>query len=306
METKYECIRCNYKSRIFKDIVRHWNRMHLCKKNQDNQNMLINYSDDQSLILSMIPLKDNKRIINMEDLQYLDDSSMILDNKKELFEKMDEIENKCSKQCQICNKNFSKVFDLKMHLLNNCYYTHINNKHKEKIKELEIKDKIIEEKVKDLILFDNDWDISHISKEKKIYIITTNFMYTILLEEVFINEMNLNIIMNKNILNGYIYVIENEKKNFVEIQTESLVIKIMSKLNKLLNDMVNNTDEDFMKELKSIILLKINKKLNDFHNNEEIKNKVITLMGNICLKNRSRTIDISKKLLEEETNLYGY
>jgi len=88
----------------FDDIKRHLNKKNQCKKNINS----FNYSDDQLLILSLLPQQNNDIEIK-EKLNYLKNSDIICKNKSKLFSDISFIEKNKNKKCIYCDQEFNKI-----------------------------------------------------------------------------------------------------------------------------------------------------------------------------------------------------
>ena len=140
-------------------------------------------------------------------------------NKDKLFNILENVDKNKIKKCCFCNLEFSKIIDLRKHILISCF-------HKELEKENKIIETIIngnnnllnsngniinnttnntnnttqnitniylEVKTPTPIPFDEDWDISNIDNKTRTSVLMSKFMYTTLLEEILKNDKNLNV-----------------------------------------------------------------------------------------------------------------
>jgi hypothetical protein len=118
--------------------------------------------------------------------------------------------------------------------------------------------------------FEKDWDTEHINKYLKELIVVSDNKYTSLLTKILDNKTNLNVILDKELDNGYIFS-DNEYKN---IEKQEIVDKSMEKLNKELNRMLGeilDSDEIFcMKSIESQKTL-INDKYSEYTKNSSIQ-----------------------------------
>ena len=129
MPTNYLCKKCCFKTNYFNDIKRHINKKTKCNKNIN----LINYSDDQILVLSLIPYINDKHSIDIEELKHLNNSNIITKNLSELFISIENIDKCKIKKCEYCFNNFDKICDLRKHIISKCFYNYlINNMKKNK------------------------------------------------------------------------------------------------------------------------------------------------------------------------------
>ena len=107
----YTCKKCSYKTQQFTDMVRHVNKRKFCIKKLD----AYNYTDEELLRLSLLH--------NIDDTQ----KSTIKNNKnknvlkkEQFFEIINQIDKNKLKECPLCNSSFSKIVDLKNHLILEC------------------------------------------------------------------------------------------------------------------------------------------------------------------------------------------
>jgi len=118
--------------------------------------------------------------------------------------------------------------------------------------------------------FEKDWDTEHINKYLKELIVVSDNKYTSLLTKILDNKTNLNVILDKELDNGYIFS-NNEYKN---VEKQEIVDKSMEKLNKELNRMLGeilDSDEIFcMKSIESQKTL-INDKYSEYTKNSSIQ-----------------------------------
>ena len=75
--TTYLCKRCNHKTNHYTDLKKHLYNKKQCSKNLD----AMNYSEDQLLILTLLPYYNNIHIIDEKDIEHLKDSSYLYKNK---------------------------------------------------------------------------------------------------------------------------------------------------------------------------------------------------------------------------------
>jgi hypothetical protein len=112
----YSCKICNEYStdRIF-ELIRHLLRQKQCIKTINPQN----YSNDQLIIMSLIP---DTKIDNLKINQIDKNNNVISNNKLELLDIIRHIDKQKIRKCTLCNNEFSKISELKEHLLLECFY----------------------------------------------------------------------------------------------------------------------------------------------------------------------------------------
>ena len=237
---EYRCKRCNYKTKHFLDIKKHLNKKKLCIINVSS----LNYTNDQILILSLLPYYENKQNINVKKIENLD--NILTKNKDKLFNILKD--NDKNKKCPFCNEIFKKNQDLREHIIIDCFIKEIikdcdknniinsfNNNNNNYIIQNITNNIILSNK--NPIPFDEDWITSHIPELKKQQLIFSKIMYTNLLEEILNNELNLNVIIDKENDLGLVY--KNDIDKYIKMKIKDIIDNSMEKLNRKLNN-INN------------------------------------------------------------------
>jgi hypothetical protein len=327
MSTFYLCKKCDFKSSNFNDIKRHINKKKIClKKNIES----FNYSDDQLLILSLLPYYNDKQYINNIDIEYLKNSNILSNNKKDLLKIFEDIEYYKIKKCKFCNQEFQKIIDLRNHILINCFYQNYINKRD--INEKNSKSIILDGnnnsnnninnlnncilnttqnitnnniflEIKPPLPFDGEWDISKLDENIKARLLISKIMYSTLLEEILKNDNNLNVIIDKDSKSGIVY--KNDKEQYISMKLMDIINESMEKLKNHLmeiNEEESNTNEfesDIIRYSKSKILTKYN----DYKNYEGIQSYVNETLSNIFDKNKEDAIEKSKTIKNINVNV---
>jgi len=242
MNNLYECMRCKYSTPRKINMKKHFDKLIKCHKSDD----AIGFTDDQLYELSLT--KVDKR------------------NKIEIDE-----ENK-DNICKYCNNKYKNKFSLKRHIDIFCKKRKIDDKKNNG-------NKIIENNIENQnnvnntnntnntnilnqtnnlnhtnnlniniinlpIGFEKEWNTEHINKYLKELIVVSDNKYTSLLNKLLDNKKNLNVLVDKEMNNGYIFT-NDEYKN---IEKEKIADRSMEKLNKELNKMLEEvlqSDEIF-------------------------------------------------------------
>jgi len=326
MMVNYKCHRCcQFETSLYFDIKKHFIRKYPCKRDQTS----ILYSDDQLLCLSLIPYYDNIHNIEMNEIEHLKKSKIIDKNKNELFEELKNIEKNNIKICKYCNKDFTLLSDLKRHFMINCFYNYIQNKENEKNIKSTILDSCMNGTTNTLynnsdtynninnttnnnniniiidptktaltpIPFDDDWDISKITRRDKSSIMISQFMYTELLEEILKNDINLNVIIDREKDSGMVY--KNNIDKYIQMKLKDIISNTMEKLNTHLND-INKNDTRSFHDIIKFSRQMINKKFNDFKNSDEIQKGVKNCMSNIYDNKKEDAITMAKNIIIRE------
>lgn len=299
MSSTYLCKKCNLKTGHYTDL-----KKHLCKKKQCAKNLeALKYSDDQLLVLTLLPYFNDKHIIDLKEIIFLKESSIIYKNKDRLFNILENIDKNKLKKCIYCSNEFSKYHDLRKHILISCFYTELEKEHKI------IKGSLINGNNNSLIInnitnniyldikrpipFDEEWDISNIDNMTRSGVIMSKFMYTALLEEILKNEINLNIIIDKDDEIGIVY--KNDIDKYINMKSKDIVQNTMDKLNKHLLD-INKADESCYDFAVDYSRKMIKKKHADYITDPIINSNVKNCITNIFVNKKNEAINISKNI----------
>jgi hypothetical protein len=285
---------------------------------------------DFHLVLTLIPYYDNIHSIKIEELSHLEKSNILSNNKKEIIETLYEIDKCKTKTCKFCNESFSKITDLRKHILVKCFLDNLSKKNKLKTNEININDNNINSNNNNYnsnntinntvnnsnnfnisieinqpqqpIPFDNEWDISKISNEKWSDLLISNIMYTSLLEEILKNEINLNVIIDKKSKSGYVY--KNDIDKYIQMKLKDIVDSTMIKLKKHLLDI--NKDQINKNKFPEIIThcrRMIDKKYIDYsNNNNNIQMPVMNLISGIYQNKNDDAVKIASSINNKNNN----
>ena len=323
---KYKCERCFYETNLYANMIRHINRKLKCKKRIESYQ----YSNDQLFILSIL---SRDICIEKEELEKYKKSCLLYDNKDSIMDILSNINCNFIKDCEFCSKEFSKCEDLKKHIILDCFLDNLNsnNDTKEEIKinnETNVNESIINitnnensnntnntnntnnitnnininVELKCPISFTEDWDLSEISEDSKMYILFQKSVYTRLLDKILQNNKNLNVIIDDiNSKTGLVY--NNDVDKYKEFELESIISKTMEKLEKHLFQISKETTEIIDKNFNEIIKkgLKteidksnkfIHKKYVDYRlNNNNVKPLVNEYIKGVYHKNSEKAIE---------------
>lgn len=272
----YQCYRCFYKTNKKNNIMYHFNR--------------------------------KKKCIRVENCFYTDSEILEL-NEKQFLEKDKEESEKIV--CKFCNKNFKFVYNLNKHISK--YHSNeenqsiINNTQNIVNNNINITNIILN--MNNPVPFEEDWDLSKISNEKKNLLLFSKIMYTALLEEILKNEMNLNVIIDKDTNSGLVYTNENSEKKYINMGYEKIIDESMKKLNKNLlsiyNEAVDNNLE-YMENCKT----KINEKYENFTKNKDVQKIVSSYLTNIYDTKKEDALKIMKDIVidddDDDEEIDGY
>ena len=303
---KYICRRCNYSTEKACDIKRHVFKKISCIKNINGMKM----SDDQSIVLSILPSNKNL-VIDEFEIEHLKNTDFISNNKNELFELINNIDRHRIKNCKYCNTEYSKVIDLKKHIIINCFYKDIV-KRKTENETTNISNSIINSNNNNNIThnyniflgvqnppipFDDKWDVSKINDTFIASILNSKYMYSQLLREILENEINLNVIIDKNSNSGLVY--KNSIEKYIHMKSSDIVNNTMDKLKNHLLEM-NKKDQTQFEDVIDYSKKMINRK-HLLYNKDEITNvNVNHLMSNIFNEKKDKATNIFTNLIETD------
>ena len=299
----YTCKRCLYKTSHFNDIKRHLAKTKKCSK------VLNAYyqSDDQLLIMSLL-----SEDIKPDSLEQYKDSNILYTNIIELVSVIDSIDKHKLKKCIYCNNEFSKICDLRQHVLLSCFYN-------KKMKEIQNTEKLVSIdgtnnanhshnnnntttnnniniylEIKTPVPFDEQWDISNINKHTQTDLIFSKSMFTNLLSEILQNEINLNVIIDDaESVSGIVY--KNDIEKYIQMKSKDIVNNTMDKLKHQLIDF-NKKNTESLPEVVDISSKTITQKYNNYKNDENIQNSVDKLIFNLFKNKKVESVNIAKKI----------
>ena len=243
---------------------------------------------------------------------------------------LDDIDKKRLKICNCCSKKFVKILELKKHILIHCFYKKLEKENKlekldKNINNIEyningnnniISNNItnvtnitnIHYNIKNVIPFDEDWDVSQIDEITKTKLIFSNIMYTNLLEEILKNEINLNIIFDKDDDSGMVY--KNDIDKYIKMKIKDIVDNSMEKLHKNLTDFNKDIFKEDFYQKSFLNSLNESKKLIDtkhinYKNNLETQKNIINYISNMFDKKKDDALEVSKTVLDDLSTI-GY
>lgn len=310
MSIIYECKRCMFNTNTFYNMKRHVNKKKSCERNIDSYRN----SDDQNLILSLLPIEQNNTI--NKEIEYLKKSDTIFKNKTKLLNDIELVEKNKLKKCIYCDEKFNKIIDLKKHILVQCFYKDLQKSINLENKQIIIdgnnnnitnnsNNQCITNNITNIYLdfkkpipFDGQCNISLINQIYKERLIFSNFMYTKLLEEILKNELNLNVIIDKSNDSGIVY--KNDIDKYIQMKSKDIIDNTMDKLKKHLLDFNDETKDLSLSECINLSKINIEKKYENYQDNEEINKNVKNIISNIFEDKKENAVDISINILDKE------
>jgi hypothetical protein len=287
-------------------MARHLNKKFKCKKRND-----ILFLDDTALYNESLIKKISESEIKNEvknDIIKIEDDNLNLTTET--------ISDSNILNCNICNKKYSRKSSLKRHetlctirnksevennINNNTNNGSINNiQNIQNIHNIQINLNIDGKKI---IPFDEMWDTSMLDDLGKFSLFTSKTKFTNTMEKLLENDLNKNVLIEKEKNYGIVYKNENEK--FTEMKIKDIIDVTMQKLYIHLNnfyiDIKNNTDCNF-----NNILLHEKKNLDDkflnYQNNDNTKKFVENSLSNAFQSVDEETLNLYKAVCIENKN----
>jgi hypothetical protein len=260
----YQCEKCNYISKQKIDMKRHLEKQKKCiiinNINDKNEGQL--YND------SLIKKKMNEEF------------NVVLKKKNDINPKF----NKCNK----CNKMFNNKSNLNKHMKHNvCNSENIDIDQKEvnqitNIQNIGIQNNIINININSLRGFDEDWNISNITKDMREKILLSDKKFTNTLENILKNDENLNIIL-KDKATGFVYKTKNNDYEVMHVKDilEESMDKIYKHLRYFFSEIVDNNKNDIRIDILENELKEVDKKYQTYKNSIMINNTVNNCLSNI-------------------------
>ena len=328
----YQCLRCSNKMNQKVEILRHLKRKNKCTRNINSYN----FTEDELYTMSLVkqpgkieePINkdgENKKVLNhnkyINDLPKIEPFQELKNNLEKHTSSVKETHDKKNKtqsfHCPICKKIFSRKYNLNRHQ-QKCSPTKLSTQFEENIVNNTTNNfnTINNNYNKNLFVnfnlepFDNEWDVSKITKFTKHSILLSKIMYSNLLKIILDNEKNLNVLIEKDTNTGLVY--KNNDDKFITMNIKDIIEQSMDKLNKHLNDFYEESlkDDEFvlMNKIFENQKLKIEDKYLDFKNNSNVKEKVQEFITDIFDKKKEHAIQLYNQVLLQngEDDKIGY
>jgi len=327
--TEFNCFRCGYKTKARSSMKNHFNRQKKCELKLE----YIKYNEEQIFKLSFMPYKDAINIVfdkNTSEKPNIDTNNIFQDKiyktNKEILDVFKNIHNKSVKKCLFCNKEFQKLKDLKTHILSICPNIEI-------VDENDSKNNIINNQIvyntqnnthntlnntqnnnniiinvfdpngvkKNVISFNENWDVSHIDNEAKLRLYLSAVKYTKVLEYILKNTANLNVLIDKQSDSGFVYGNEKIEKIKLSEIIEQSIIKVHKHLQDFSDEILQNDEFNINKDILENELKITEKKFEDFYKDENIKKNVENYFSDIYSKHGEETKENFMGLIDNGT-----
>ena len=136
----------------------------------------------------------------------------------------------------------------------------------------------------------------------KLSVLFSKIMYTKLLEEILKNNINLNVILDKDGKTALVYDNKDDEKKYINMDIQEIIEKSMEKLNKNLLDIIKNSDDtvNYLDTCEK----EINDKFQKFLENKETQITVSKYLSNIYENKKDDAIKIMKDITNND--IIGY
>ena len=313
--TEYNCFRCSYKTKSRNSMKNHFNRQKKCELKLE----YIKYSEEQIFKLSFMPYKDALNIVFEENNE---EHNKITKTKDEILDTIKNIHKNCLKKCVFCNKEFQKLKDLKTHILSTCpkiqiidennvvnnitnnqvvYNTQNNTQNTQNNNNIIINVFDPNGIKKNVISFNENWDVSHIDNEAKLRLYLSAVKYTKVLEYILKNTANLNVLIDRQSESGFVYGNEKIEKIKLSEIIEQSIIKVHKHLQDFSDEILQNDEFNINKEILANELKITEKKFEDFYKDENIKKNVENYFSDIYSKHDLATKNNFMGLIDNGT-----
>ena len=290
MKSYYECKRCFYKCYQLNDMKKHLNKKIICTRTIES--FKFEGSDKDLYLLSLIRIK-NKEVIQKDDTEDI-----------ECTESIEGTEGTSNSKytCETCNKIFTTKSNLNRHLIKTCKEIVEDSKNIINIidnsnNSNNSNTNIINLNINLLKSFNDDWSTDHINEKDKLILLLNNSKFTTTLENILENEVNLNVLLDKNNYdNGLVY----NGSSIVNMNIKEIVKKTMEKLhNHLCNfnkDIKNSNIYNIDTKIIDNEIIAANNKYNDFKKNLTTQNNVNQYIKDIYDKKIDQTCKKYKEI----------
>jgi hypothetical protein len=168
-------------------------------------------------------------------------------------------------KCILCNKIFNNKSNLNKHIKSKTcnekpIIQQINN-----IQNIAVQNNIINININSLRGFDEDWNISNITKDMREKLLLSDKKFTNTLENILKNDENLNIIL-KDKMTGLVYKIKNNEYEAMSVKDifEETMYKIYKHLREFFEEIITDNKNDIRMNILENEIKEVDKKYNKY------------------------------------------
>jgi len=283
----YQCKKCNFISKQKNDMKRHLEKQKKCSNTNNNnkpenelfEDSLIKHEIDKELKLM---IKENKKTTE--------------GNEKE----------KCI--CQKCNKIFHNKSNLNKHVKNNiCEKKNVyEEKIIQQINNIQ-NNNTINININSLRGFDEDWNISYLTKDMREKLLLSDKKFTNTLENILRNDENLNVIL-KDKMTGLVYKIKNNEYEAMPVKEifEEAMDKIYKHLRSFFKEIISNNINDVRIDILENEIKEVDKKYDRYKKSTIINNDVNNCLSNIFDEKKNYAIEKLMDVIKDEDKLLEF
>lgn len=283
----YQCKRCNYISKQKIDMKRHLEKQKKC--------IIINNHD-----------KDEYELIN-ESLTKIKVDEDIEHIKKFTVKKCSNFQENEDKKfiCNLCNTDFHNKSNLNKHMKKKIcddegsIIQHVNN-----VQNIGVQNNIIIN-INSIKGFDEEWNISNISKDMREKLLLSDKKFTNTLQKILSDDQNLNVIL-KDETTGFVY--KNDKNDYEAMNIKDIFEGSMDKIYKHLHDffteIINNNKNDIRVNILKNELREVDRKYQNYKEDLILNNNVNSCLSNIFDERKNDAIDKYKCMKNDFDKTY--
>jgi hypothetical protein len=284
-------------------MYNHYERSNKCSKNTES----LKYDENKIIKYSFLEVDEHKILENNSS------NYSVEKNSEEFINEIKNVYKDKRRSCNYCNKIFKKYKDLEHHLFT-CIYiknNNIDNNEENNNKSMDnsinsltnnytncninnINNTIninIELPEKSLVSFNDNWNIEHLDINTKTLLFMSTVKYTKTLEYILANDVNKNVLLDKESNTGIIYKGSEFEEMKIEDIIDKSVLKIYNNLKDMYNEIQENNDMNFILD-QSIInqnLKLTENKFNEYNSNEKTKEVVSQIISSIYNQHKDTT-----------------
>ena len=208
--------------------------------------------------------------------------------------------------CKLCNRSFHNKSNLNKHLKSeSCNSTNEKVIHQvNNIQHIGVQNNVINININSLRGFDEDWNISNITKDMREKLLLSDKKFTNTLENILKNDENLNIIL-KDKVTGLVYKIKNNEYEAMPVKDifEETMYKIYKHLSEFFNEIIEDNKNDIRMNILENELKEVDKKYSRYKKSLLTSNDVNLCLSNIIEDKKNDAIKQYIKINTESTEL---
>jgi len=211
--------------------------------------------------------------------------------------------------CKLCNRSFHNKSNLNKHLKSeSCNSTNEKVIHQvNNIQHIGVQNNVINININSLRGFDEDWNISNITKDMREKLLLSDKKFTNTLENILKNDENLNIIL-KDKMTGLVYKIKNNEYEAMPVKEifEEAMDKIYKHLRSFFKEIISNNINDVRIDILENEIKEVDKKYDRYKKSTIINNDVNNCLSNIFDEKKNYAIEKLMDVIKDEDKLIEF